>query len=161
MEIPREARKCPYCQHFQTRSALFFYHPGFAVLAAMLPMLAFSMFIAHLLDRGESYEDYKDQIVITESQAAFGESRSGATAGVIGTIKNNSAVPWKDIQFQVEFFDASGKRVDVAQKEQHAFHLPPHGTLSFKVSFGREYPETNYVKHSVRVATAKDARARW
>jgi len=161
MEIPQEARKCPYCQHFQTRSALLFYHPASGVLLAALPMVVFLIVIARLFDQGEDYQEYKDQILITESQIAFGEFKSGETVGVIGTITNNSAVPWKEILFNVEFTDAAGKRVDVGQKEEYQFHLPPHDSLAFKVSFRREYPVTNYVKHRVRVATAKDARARW
>jgi len=161
MEIPLEARKCPHCQHFQTRAALLVYHPVSAVLLATLPLMAFLIVIASLFDRGEDYQEYKDQIVITESQMAFGELKSGDTVGVIGTITNNSAVPWKEILFNVEFADAAGKRVDVGQKEEYQFHLPPHDSLGFKVSFRREYPETNYVKHKVRVATAKDARAKW
>ena len=125
----------------------------------MLPFLAMAILMARLFDKGEDYQEYKDQIVITESQMAFGESKSGDTVGVIGTITNNSAVPWKEILFNVEFTDAAGKRVDVGQKEEYHFHLPPHDSLGFKVSFRREYPATNYVRHKVRVATAKDARA--
>jgi hypothetical protein len=161
MEIPREARKCPYCQHFQRRSALFLYHPGFATVLAGLPMFALWFFLAQLFHRGEDYEQYKDQISITESEAVFGESKSGGTVGVIGMISNKSSVPWTDVRFHVEFFDSAGKRVDVAQRGQYEFHLPPRGTLSFKVSFGREFPQSNYVKHSVHIASAKDARAKW
>ena len=161
MEIPLEARKCPHCQHFQTRAALFLYHPVCAGLLAMLPFMAFVIVMARLFDKGEDYQEYKDQIVITESQMAFGEFKSGDTVGVIGTITNHSAVPWKEILFNVEFTDAAGRRVDVGQKEEYQFHLPPHDSLAFKVSFRREYPATNYVKHTVRVATAKDARAKF
>jgi hypothetical protein len=79
----------------------------------------------------------------------------------MGTIKNTSPVPWKEIQFHVDFLDASGKRADVGEREDYNFRLPANGTSSFKVSFRREFPETNYAKHIVRVVTAKDARARW
>jgi hypothetical protein len=161
MEIPKAARKCPYCQHFQSRLSMVVLHPAFAVLFVCIPMLAFFSLFAKLFDRGEDYEEYKDQIVIAESNPTFGDSKNGRTVGVIGTIKNNSPIPWKDIRFHVEFFDADGRRIDAAQKEQYEFYLPPRESLSFKVSFAREYPETNYVKHSVRVVAAKDARVKW
>ena len=61
----------------------------------------------------------------------------------------------------MDFFDADGRRADVGQKEEYSFYLPAQAATSFKISFRRECPETNYVKHSVRVLTAKDARARW
>lgn len=124
-------------------------------------MLLVWILFAQQFDPGDDYQEYRDQIVIADTQAVFGDTKATPTVGVIGTIKNNSSVPWKDIRFHVEFFDLNGKRVDVAQKEQYEFYLPPHEALSFKVSVGREYPQTNYVKHSVRVASAKDARARW
>ena len=124
----------------------------------MLGMLiAFTM----IFDRGEEFETYKNQIAITVAQLAFGETKSARTVDVIGTIKNTSPIPWKEIQFHVDFLDARGKRIDVGHKEQYNFYLPANGTSTFKVSFPTEFPETNYAKPLVSVSTAKDARARW
>ena len=114
-----------------------------------------------IFDRGENYETYKEQISITDSQLVFGETKSSATVDVIGTIRNTSPIPWKEIYIHVDFLDTSGKRMDVGEKEDYFSYLPANGTSSFKVSFNREFPETNYVKHVVRVDTARDARARW
>jgi hypothetical protein len=161
MEIPKDARKCPFCQHFQNRAVMFLYHPAFAVLAASIPIMSMLIFSSMLFDRGENYETYKNQIVITDNQLAFGETKSGKTVDVIGTIKNTSPISWKDIQFHVDFLDATGKRIDVGAKEQYSFFLPANGTSSFKVSFPMEFPETNYAKTVVNVSTAKDASARW
>ena len=161
MEIPKQARKCPFCHHFQNRASLVMYHPVFMALFACVPLLVMLIVFTRLLDPGENYETYKDQVVITDSQIAFGDTKSSSTVAVIGTIKNTSLVPWKEIQFHVDFFDAAGKRTDVGEKEDYSFRLSANGTSSFKVSFRREFPETNYVKHTVRVVAAKDARARW
>ena len=161
MEIPKEARKCPFCHQFQSRAAMVMYHPAFMVLFACLPMGAILFVLGTIFDTGENYETYKDQVVITDSQIAFGDTKSGATIAVMGTIKNTSPVSWKEIQFHADFLDGSGRRTDVGERENNGFRLPANGTSSFKVSFRREFPETNYVKHSVRVVAAKDARARW
>ena len=112
-------------------------------------------------DRGEDYEPYKDQIRIADSQIAFGDTKSGATVAVVGTITNASRVSWRDIQFHVDFLNAAGKRADVGEREDYNFRLPPRETSSFKVSFRREFPETNHVTPVVRVVGAKDLRARW
>ncbi len=161
MEIPKEARKCPHCHHFRNRLSMVMVHPGFAVLFACLPLAAMLYLFAALFDTGENYESYKDQIVITGSQLAFGDTKSGPTVAVIGTIRNTSRVPWKEIPFHIDFLDAAGRRADVGEMEDYIFRLPANGTSSFKVSFRREFPETNYVKHNVRVVAAKDARTRW
>jgi hypothetical protein len=137
------------------------FHPAFLTLFACLPVGAMMVVFATVFDSVENYELYKDQISITDSQIALGDTKSGATVAVIGTIKNTSHVSWKEIQFHVDFLDAAGKRVDVGEREDYSFRLPAGETSSFKVSFRREFPETNYVKHTVRVVAAKDVRARW
>lgn len=116
---------------------------------------------ATFLDTGENYAPYKDQIVISDCQIAFGDTKSAATVAVIGTIKNTSKVSWKDIKFHVDFFDAGGKRIDVGQREEYSYVLAAGDTSSFKVSFTREFPETNYVKPVVRIVGATDMRSRW
>ena len=161
MDIPKDARKCPHCHHFQNRLSMVMFHPGFAVLLFCIPLAAMPIFFSTIFDRGEDYQRYKNQIGITDSEIAFGDTKSAATVVVIGTIKNRSSVPWKEILFHADFFDAQGNRVDVGEREDSSFYLPASGTSSFKLSFRREFPETNYVKHAVRVVTAKDARARW
>jgi hypothetical protein len=161
MEIPQQARKCPHCHHFQNRWVMIFYHPVFAGCLACLPMAAMLVVFSSIFYEGESYVAYKDQIVIPESQIALGDTKSGATVAVIGTIKNASQVSWKEILFHVDFLDAEGKRVDVGEKEDYSFRLPAGETSSFKVSFRREFPETNYVKPVVRIVGAKDVRTRW
>jgi len=137
------------------------FNPGFAMLFALIPFVAILMMFATAFDRGKNYESYKDQIIVTDSQLAFGDTKSGATVAVIGTIKNASPISWKEIQFHVEFLDATGKRSDVGAREDNSFRLPANGTSSFKVSFRREFPETDYVKQIVRVVAAKDAASRW
>ncbi|SRR5258706_4091301 len=137
------------------------FHPGFAVLFGSLPIAAMLIVFATIFDTGENYEIYKDQIVIADTQIAIGDTKSGATVAVIGTIKNTGRVSWKEIQFHVDFLDVAGKRVDVGEREDYNFRLPAGETSSFKVSFRREFPETNYVKPVVRIVGAKDVRARW
>jgi len=161
MEIPQQARKCPHCHHFQNRWSMVMFHPAVAVLCFSLPLAAMLISFTMIFDTGENYETYKDQIVIADSQIALGDTKSSATVAVIGTIKNISRVSWKDIQFHVDFLDGAGKRVDVGEREDYTFRLPAGETSSFKLSFRREFAETNYVKPVVRIVGAKDTRARW
>jgi len=165
MEIPADARKCPYCRHFQNRATLVVYHPAVAVILAVIPMAAMLSFVAltmeNLFSRGENFEPYQGQIAATDTRLVFGEGKSGPTVAVLGELRNFSPIPWKEVAIHVEFTDAAGKRADVGQKSQYDFRLPAKSSTSFKVSFPREFSETNYVKHVVRVVAAKDARAPW
>jgi len=85
----------------------------------------------------------------------------GNIVAVMGTIMNNSPIPWKDIRFQVEFQDATGRRSDTGQKEDYCYYLPANSSLSFKTSLRRQFPETNYISHTISVVSARDGRARW
>ena len=161
MEIPATARKCRYCQHYQSRTWRVVYHPAFAAAFLMLPMFVMLLAISSILDSGEAFGDFRDQIKITNSELTFGETQSGPTIAVIGTVQNNSSIPWKEVTFHSDFFDAAGKRIDVKQEEQYSFVVPSQEEISFKISFRREFPEPDYARHTVRVVSAKDGRNRF
>jgi hypothetical protein len=161
--MPEQVRKCPHCHHSQNRWTMVMFHPGFAVFLFSLPLVAMTIVFSTFFDPGENYVTYKDQIVISDCQIALdlGNTKSAATVAVIGTIRNTSKVYWKDIKFHVDFFDAAGKRADVGQREEYSYGLAAGETSSFKVSFTREFPETNYVKPVVRIVGATGMRSRW
>jgi hypothetical protein len=160
-EIPEPARKCPHCHHFQSRLPLLFFHPATAAIIVCIPVLASLIAFAKIFERGESFTSYSGQITVTNSHITFGETKNGSTVAVIGEIQNTSPVPWKEINLHAHFTDASGRTVDVATEDKYSFHLPANSVSQFKLSFRREFPETNYVHTIVRVLAAKDARARW
>lgn len=158
MQIPAQAKKCPHCQHFQNRMSRVIFHPAFAVITMVfMLMIGFQQ----IFDTGKDYQMYAGQVKITESKMAFGEEKGGNIVAVMGTIMNNSPIPWKDIRFQVEFQDATGRRSDTGQKEDYCYYLPANSSLSFKTSLRRQFPETNYISHTISVVSARDGRARW
>jgi hypothetical protein len=160
-EIPEAARKCAQCHHFQSRAVMLLFHPATAGIVFALPMIVLFIVMAKIFERGEPFELYQGQIVVTNTEVAFGEMKNGPTVAVLGEIQNQSAVPWEEINLHAHFTDASGRTIDVASEEKYSYHLPANATSPFKLSFRREFPETNYARHTVRVRSAKDARARW
>ena len=161
MQIPAQARKCPYCLQFQNKMSMITFHPAFGVLLAVIPMALVLTVFQRMFDAGEDYQTYAGQVQITESKLAFGEDEDGGTVVVMGTIQNNSPIPWKEILFQVDFRDAAGARSDTGQRPGPLYYLPPNSSLSFKVSFRRQFTVTNYVGHTISVVSAKDGRTRW
>lgn len=160
MQIPAQARKCPYCQQFQNRISMVMFHPAFGVLFAIIPLVLMLIVFQQVVDPGKDYQTYAGQVQITESKMAFGEDKHGGIVAVMGTIRNNSPIPWRGIRFNVEFQDAAGARSDTEQTEEYSYYLPANSSLSFKTSFRRKFPATNYVSHTISVVSARDARAR-
>ena len=124
------------------------------VVSTTLPVMMKIMF-----DPGKSFEKYKELVKITNTNLTFGQTDCGPNLVVLGTFKNNSDVTWKDLQLEVQFFDKEGKLIDTGQKNEYSFVLQAKSEAPFKVSLKKEFSTEEYVSHSVKVLTAKDAKA--
>ena len=161
-EIPAKAKKCPQCLHLQWKLNNYVWlWPTLGMTLMMIPLVAAAFAVSAMFDMGESYEPFKDQIVIVESEVAFGETKTTDTVAVLGTVRNNSPIGWKDVLFQVEFWNAEGKRIDTDQKREHPLTVPASEIVPFKISIRREFPKEQCAKHTVRIVNARDARGRW
>jgi len=169
MEIPAGAKKCPYCHHWQHPPATFMSHPLFVMslflLFFVVPFFVFSALTAasfrHTFGSGEPFRNYAGQITVAETKPAFGHDQFGPVVVVIGKMKNSSPVEWKDVRFQVDFFNHKGELMDTGQQETYAWRVPEGEEAAFKVSFTRQFPEKEYVSHKVRVISATDGRQRF
>jgi hypothetical protein len=165
-QIDARARKCPYCHHWQSRWASLTApgSPGMALIVLVPIFLGLALmgwFFERMFDRGKDFQAYRGEIEVVQSEVKFGQDKDGPTVAVVGVVRNNSNVTWKEVQFAVQFFDKEKKLVDAAQKHEYFFVFPATDRCAFKVSFGREFPESQYVTHEVRVVSAKDSRARF
>jgi hypothetical protein len=154
MEIAAGAKKCPYCQHWQNKISMVAFHPAFGVLFVAIPMVVLyglmgTMF-QRMFDPGEDFHPYSDQAKVIQSEVKFGEDKCAPTVAVVGRMENTSAVSWKEVTFQVEFFGQNGQLVDAGQEFRYLYNLPSHEEVAFKVSFRREFPESSYAAHKIR-----------
>src|SRR5688572_636223 len=101
MEIPQQAVRCPHCHHFQKRWSIVMLQPALGACVGLLPFVAMLIVFSIMFDQGENYEEYKEQIRISDSEIVFGDTKSGGTVAVMGTITNTSRVSWEDIHFHV------------------------------------------------------------
>lgn len=163
MSIPAAARKCPYCHAFQTRLAqcASWTPPAAAIAVFALIFGGYALFFLNMLDQGEPFAEFEDQVEVVSSRIEFGNGESGPTVAVIGRVKNSSDIEWKDFVFHVEFQDAAGKLTDAGQELNYYESLPAGEELAFKISLPREFGETAYAKHAVRIVSARDGRSRW
>ena len=168
MEIPVGARKCPYCRHWQYRLTQIVAHPFFGialVVVIFVPLIAvYFMLMSNLFSRGELLRDYADQITIVESKLEFGfeeDEQKHPTVAIVGKVKNSSNVDWKDVRLQAEFFNSKGDLIDAGQEQYRSPFLPANQEIGFKISFPRQFPESQYTNHKVRVFFAVDNKSRF
>jgi hypothetical protein len=154
------ARKCPHCHQWQGHRALA-HHPAVQVALMMLPVLAFFFFTRQRFATHESFSGYRDQIAVVQSAMHYQstDDKCGPTISVIGKIKNNSDVPWKDVYLEAQYFDAGGTMIDANGAEQYGLALPPHEEVAFRLRGVADRAERDYATHKVFVRSARDARS--
>ncbi len=164
-EMDSRAKKCPYCQHWQSKFSMIVWHPAFAVFLIMIPYLVVFIFAGvmfeSMFDQGEDFAPYRNQITINKTELKFGETSCGPTLVVMGEIKNISNLSWKDVQLEIRFYNSDKKLVDNDQKKKYCFVVPANDISTFKVSIPREFPEDQYSSCEVRILSAKDSRTMW
>src|ERR1035437_3912382 len=142
-EIDARAKKCPFCHHWQRPWLAISYSPIIASLPLGLMLLGFGFLMYKTFNSGEPFEQHRGELLIKASEMKFGTETNcchGATADVLGTLKNTGHFSWKDINVEAQFLGADGKLVDGGQKLQYSLEAPAGGEVVFKVSMRREFP---------------------
>lgn len=151
-EIPKPARRCPYCTTMQG-----FWATGFF---AFIPTLVFMLLIGWFyFSIFRSSPNYADQVSIADSKMVFGKHDGNSTVSVIGMLKNNSEVALDDLHLEAQFFDKNGELLDVGSHDGYGETIPASGEAAFKVYVYAARPEEDYGSFKVHVRSAKDARA--
>lgn len=142
MAISPNAKKCPYCQHFQTKWLMITYHPlSFIIFVAALVALMGTM-LSTTFSEGEPFANYRNAVSVVEPKMVFGITgceHKSPTVVILGKIRNDSPVSWKDVRLEATFFDKEGRLVDATQKEQNSFMVEAKDNGTFKLSFQREF----------------------
>jgi len=157
-QIDIRARRCPFCHQWQTRWTAICFHPAIAVLPFFLFILLAGLMQRSLFACGEPFDAFRDQVQIVASHVPFGRTDCGPTLVVLGTIKNATDIAWKDLQWELRFFDQEGKLIDTAQSNAFSFLSPARSDTPFKVSLKREFPAEAYASHALRLVAARDAK---
>lgn len=152
------ARVCPHCRRMQPRWArriwveLVVFCALFAGGGAWLLLTLRSS-----LGPGRSFEPHRHQLVVVSSERHWSSATNGNFISVIGQLRNDSPHAWKQIELEVQYFDAQGRLIDTRSDTLWAT-VPPGATHSFRVRGPADKPESAYASHHVRVNWAKDAR---
>jgi hypothetical protein len=166
-QIDARARNCRCCGQPQGGIAGWFarhsavgWIPPFVIALAWL--LIIGVALGQLSDRGEPFARHQDKVTIISSKMHLQESEEGPTACVIGEVRNDSEIDWKEMRFEVQFFDEAGELGDVARRSQSPYEPPvaAHSTAGFKLTTPLDFARERYTSHKVFVRYARDARAR-
>ena len=164
MEISQKAKKCPYCQHFQSKWLMTAYHPLSFIISMVMMVALMGTMLETTFSEGESFSSYRDVVSVVDTKMVFGVSgceHKSPMIAVLGRIQNDSLVSWKDVRLEATFFDKEGRLIDATQKEQYSFMVAAKDHGTFKLSFQQEFPKEQYDSFKVRIISAKDERKRF
>jgi hypothetical protein len=108
----------------------------------------------------EQFATYRGDIVAVSSEFSHRLSESNVVNTVVGTLTNRSKIAWKDVSVEAQFFDKSGKQVDViTARDYSSLVILPTGEVAFKIEGKAARPEADYDTYKVFVRWAKDVDA--
>jgi hypothetical protein len=154
-KIDDMAKKCAYCQSWQSRLRTLLYNPAFPLIIFLLVLFGISSYFESRFIPKIDFADYTNQILITESRIEFGKNSCGETVAIIGKITNQSDIDWKDITYEVTFYDGQKNVSDTEQKNVYSFILPANEEVPFKVSMKKEFDVEKYQNFDIRLVSAR------
>ena len=84
----------------------------------------------------EDFAIYRNEISVVNSRLSQRISSSNLWNTVVGTLTNHSDIGWKDVGVEAQFFDKSGKMIDVITVNADDYRgvaILPHGQAAFKI----------------------------
>ncbi len=120
-DIDTRAKKCPYCQHWQHKLYHLIYSPVFAAIFFVILVVGFNFVIRDRFGPGQDFDSYRERVSITNSEFKFGGNKCGSTVVVMGKIRNATELAWRDLQFEVIFYDQNGQMTDTEQENKFSF----------------------------------------
>lgn len=154
-DIKPEAKQCPSCQSYQSTYYKVLKSPiGGAVIGVTAVWVFFVFLIGNRFENNSIY-DPVEVLSITESTFQFKETSCGEQVAVLGKITNSGEEPLTDIVFDIEFFDVSGKLVDIVSDTEFDLIVPSGSTKSFKAIGKSGANEAHYYSHKISIAKAE------
>ncbi len=152
--IKAVAKVCPHCRKYQYWWAFITTHDVLAVLPILI-LVWTAWALMEMFYSGRDFSSSRDKIEVLNSQLALDVTSYSTNVIVSGVLTNGSDYAWNIGEFEVRFFDDSGKLAD-ADKASTIFTVLPHSNDSFKITLYSRNSIPKYASHKVLVQSAHD-----
>ena len=158
-QINAKAIKCPRCQAWQSKWR---YDPSnlkhqliFITVLLSVFGAAYTGFIDSMLSPG-NFDDNKSLIKIENSNFNYAIKDCGARISVIGSIHNDSEITWKDVYFEVQFFNDKNELIDTISENRYDLILLPKDKTTFKLTGAADKEKSLYDHHKIIIKSARE-----
>ena len=150
--IKAAAKVCPHCHKIQKRW-LFITQYDLLGIVTLLLVVGTVWILVKLFAEGRSFSSSRDKITVLSSQLAVDANSDDTNVVVSGILTNASNYAWNTKEFEVRFYDSSGKIVDTGSGED-GFTVLPHSDHSFQITL---YSRKSIPEHSSRKVILRSA----
>lgn len=163
-EIRAAARICPHCR--QNQWLLFSRSPLIAIplsvllfLGVLVAGLAMLSPNKAMFTPGARFQDHAGDLAVRDSSFEFadcGTCKGALQVTTVGMLDNTGERGWKELHFEVRYFDAQGELIDTVSSWEYAMVVPAGGEAAFRVKAAAAVPKDAYASHEVIVKHAED-----
>lgn len=161
--IRAAARVCPRCR--QPLSFRTLRHPVTGILALTLPATAIIIVIMTLftikfdgtINPRPYFDEQPQSLKLTASHMNWVHFTNEERIYLLGTITNQSEVPWKDVELNYCFFDGSGNLIE-AGNASTGCNILPHDEAAFRISVRTLQPTNEYQSFKLSISSARSSR---
>jgi hypothetical protein len=156
-----DAKKCPHCHQWLRPGVRRLYLVVVAVLFLLLPVVMLWGITRDF--RHDDFAAYSDKLAVVETALSYspGGEKCGPIVAVVGKIRNDSDIGWKDFYLEARYFNADGTMIDANNDEMYSLFIPPHAEAAFRVRGMAVKPQQDYATHKVLIRSAHSARSRF
>jgi len=158
-QINAKAIKCPRCQAWQSKwrydQSNIKHQIIFITLLLLVMGAAYSGFIDSMFGSGD-FNDKKSLIKVENSNFNYAIQDCGARVSVIGTINNGSDTTWKDVSFEVQFYNDKNELIDSISDNKYDLVLLPKDTTTFKLTGAADKEQSLYDHHKIIIKSARE-----
>jgi hypothetical protein len=128
-------------------------------MVALVIVLAFSVLdrLDRLLNPRPLYAGLPHALQIVQSRMNWAQTKDGLRIYMTGILTNQSAVSWRDIEFECRFYDSAGVMVDAAHSHGY-LTVQPGDDTAFRVVVAPGCATNDYRDYKLLVTTARNAR---
>jgi hypothetical protein len=160
--IKPRAKLCPHCRQWLTLRSLHnpavLIWPVGTVLVASLILLAVTLLsrMERVWNPRPCYTEQLGALRVLQSRMDWRQTATDQRIYLTGILTNQSAVPWREIEFECRFFDTNGVMIDVAHPHC-SLTVRPWDDSAFRASVSPSRPTNAYASYTLTVNVARNA----
>jgi hypothetical protein len=116
----------------------------------MIPFMRYALFPG-----GKSFEDYRDKLQVEAPSISFTKADKRDLVVVVGTIKNQSDVTWRNIYVEARFLNSKGEMVDSQSYDLRDVIVRANTDAAYRITAYAVRPASEYNRVALVITSAR------